>query len=592
MARVKSTSKSPKKCGVQHLQSPLKARRTRSSQGRPKNPEGIGVKVKKVKCPYACGTEFASSKKTKEIIRDHIRKSCKEAPKDGTPLVDLNEYLGFGKTPKVKKVKCPYACGSEFPSSKRIKANITYHLRKSCKEAPKDGTPLVDLNQYLGSRRTLRRQVAEAVETTFILCPNGCHAEFRVTYGVRSQIRSHMQKECKSILKDETLDLGKYVEGQLRIPSSSMESRKIQCPNRCGSRFFITSNIFATIRVHLKGSCITTAPADWQKQLRQQLSPTKLAALSLTPKRLDTVYEFEIRPECNSNPIADGITYEEYRKRHGFTDLVFDTNNLCYREKLGQFEKEASVDEINTDMIRRAKSNSESTNSSAESWSKNLDADVNDAFNFSEDDTSGFKEDDASDFDEDDTSGFKEDDASDFDKDDASDFEVGGIENNFNESQVVLKLLGLQRQTKMGQYMEKDPKSTPLALRNQTLIDQHNIATPPDSAKCRGVTWRHGKFPCPYSDKLTKFNGTIRKDRGRFYNWSTLCYACQSLIGKIRYWMMKSRRNALGEILCAESITCIQPKDFGSIKCPKHRGRFCMTYFYVKKSVLIVLNLI
>ena len=69
--------------------------------------------------------------------------------------------------------------------------------------------------------------MAEAVETTFILCPNGRDADFKVTYGIRSRIRSHMQKECKSIPKDETLDLDKCVEDQLRIPSSSMESRKI-----------------------------------------------------------------------------------------------------------------------------------------------------------------------------------------------------------------------------------------------------------------------------------------------------------------------------------------------------------------------------
>jgi hypothetical protein len=132
----------------------------------------------------------------------------------------------------------------------RFKSTIDHHIRASCKEAPKDGTPLVDLNQYLGSRKTLKgQQVAEAVETTLILCPNGCDADYKVTCGIRSRIRSHMQKECKSIPKDETLDLDKYVEDQLRVPSSSMESRKIRCPNRCGSRFFITGNIFATITV-------------------------------------------------------------------------------------------------------------------------------------------------------------------------------------------------------------------------------------------------------------------------------------------------------------------------------------------------------
>ena len=69
--------------------------------------------------------------------------------------------------------------------------------------------------------------MAEAVETMFILCPNGYDADFKVKHGMRSRIRSHMQKECKSIPKDETLDLDKCVEDQLRIPSSSMESRKI-----------------------------------------------------------------------------------------------------------------------------------------------------------------------------------------------------------------------------------------------------------------------------------------------------------------------------------------------------------------------------
>jgi hypothetical protein len=95
-------------------------------------------------------------------------------------------------------------------------------------------------------------------------------------------------------------------------------------------------------------------------------------------------------------------------------------------------------------------------------------------------------------------------DASGFDEDDASDFEVDDIEDNFNESQIVLKFSGLQRQTKMGQYLEKDLKSTLLALRHQALMDRRNTATPLDSAKCPGVTWRHGKFPCPYSDKLTE----------------------------------------------------------------------------------------
>ena len=117
------------------------------------------------------------------------------------------------------------------------------------------------------------------------------------------------------------------------------------------------------------------------------------------------MYEFEIRPECNSNPITDWITYEGYRKRHGFAALVSGTNDLCYWERLGQLEKEVPVDETNTDMKLRLKLNSESTNLSTESWLKDLDAgssDVNNAFNFSEDDTSGFDEDDASDFEVDD----------------------------------------------------------------------------------------------------------------------------------------------------------------------------------------------
>jgi hypothetical protein len=134
-----------------------------------------------------------------------------------------------------------------------------------------------------------------------------------------------------------------------------------------------------------------------------------------------------------------------------------DNNNHCYQEKLEQFEKALSVDGANF----------ESTTSIADLMLNYSETDsINDALGYHEE----------------------------------------NIDDNFNNPQRLLKHSGLLRQTKIGNHLVKDVKTTPGAIRNQALIDKYNIPAPPDSAKCQGAAWKHGTIPCSY---IHIFNGTI-----------------------------------------------------------------------------------
>ncbi|KAK0126135.1 hypothetical protein ONS95_007754 [Cadophora gregata] len=93
---------------------------------------------------------------------------------------------------------------------------------------------------------------------------------------------------------------------------------------------------------------------------------------------------------------------------------------------------------------------------------------------------------------------------------------------------------------------------------------------------CKGVSWRHGKFPCPHNAQLSIDNAILYERVLKHKSSTTLalrlqnrCHDCCKTGNRLGRWRSLSKISADGVLLCSWA-KCIEPRWDLKVRCEKH----------------------